>query len=197
MTTEQRLKLEELQNQANLSLDDRYETLEEVKPRNAKQRRVIEYLIELIDERIRTIVLTGTEGSGKTYLCCTAINSMLVRAYIKGWSMECGPRYITQRELDMKFRSAMSEQGNSEEKVFNRFFNYSFLIIDEIGRSNNSQYSMDNIELLISKRYSFHRPTILISNETAEGFRSLFDRHILDRLAKKGATYELDTESQR
>lgn len=193
MTKEQRSYLSESQRIANLGLDDRMEFLEEVQPRDEKQAKVIGFLKDLLDGKYRTLVLCGTEGSGKTYLSCAAINTALW----KDSDIERGPRYIMQRELDMRFRSAMNEEGNSELKVFNKYVNYSLLVIDEIGRSNNSQYSMDNIELLISKRYSFHRPTILISNDTAEEFRSLFDRHILDRLAKKGATFELDTESQR
>ena len=193
MTKEQRSYLSESQRIANLGLDDRMEFLEVVQPRDEKQAKVIGFLKDLLDGKYRTLVLCGTEGSGKTYLSCAAINTALW----KDSDIEHGPRYIMQRELDMRFRSAMNEEGNSELKVFNKYVNYSLLVIDEIGRSNNSQYSMDNIELLISKRYSFHRPTILISNDTAEEFRCLFDRHILDRLAKKGATFELDTESQR
>ena len=197
MTKEQRNYLSDYQRIANLGLDERSELLEEVEPRDAKQAKVIGFLIDLLAGKYRTLVLCGTEGSGKTYLSCAAINSALWNLFTSNKGIENGPRYIMQRELDMRFRSAMNEEGNSELKVFNKYVNYSLLVIDEIGRSNNSQYSMDNIELLISKRYSFHRPTILISNDTAEEFRCLFDRHILDRLAKKGATFELDTESQR
>jgi len=189
--------LKQYMNIANLGLDDRHEFLSEVTPRDDKQARVIEYLKDLLDGKYRTLVLCGTEGSGKTYLSCTAINTEIARIYQSNRDMERGPRYIMQRELDMRFRSAMHETGNSELQVFNRYAEYSLLVIDEIGRSSNSQYSLDNIELLISKRYSFHRPTIIITNDTAEELKRMFDRHILDRLAKKGATFELDTASQR
>ena len=185
------------QNYSNIGLDERDQFLNEVVPRDVKQAKVIEYLKDLLKKEYRTLVLCGTEGSGKTYLSCAALNTEIWRCYMQNLDMERGPMYITQKELDMRFRSAMNETGNSELKVFNTFANYSLLIIDEIGRSGNSKYSMDNIELLISKRYSFHRPTIIITNETADELKQMFDRHILDRLAKKGATFELDTESQR
>ena len=198
MTPKDRNILRDYQRIANLGLDDREEYLEEVTPRDEKQAQVIDYLKDLLRGKYRTVLLCGTEGSGKTYLSCSAINSALKTLLLKENSnMETGPRYIMQRELDMMFRSAMHEEGNSELKVFNRYAAYSLLVIDEIGRSNNSQYSLDNIELLISKRYSFHRPTVIITNDTADELRQMFDRHILDRLAKKGATFELDTESQR
>ena len=197
MTKEAKAVLKDWQKIANLGLDERDEFLDEVTPRDEKQARVVEFLKDLLEGRYRTLVLCGTEGSGKTYLSCAAINTEIARLYQSGKDMEYGPRYIMQRELDMKFRSAMHEEGNSELKVFDKYVAYSLLVIDEIGRSNNSQYSLDNIELLISKRYSFHRPTVIITNDTADELKRLFDRHILDRLAKKGATFELDTESQR
>lgn len=198
MTPKDRNILRDYQRIANLGLDDREKYLEEVTPRDEKQAKVIAFLKDLLNGRYRTVVLCGTEGSGKTYLSCAAINSALKTMLLKDNSnMVTGPRYIMQRELDMMFRSAMHEEGNSELKVFNNYAAYSLLVIDEIGRSNNSQYSLDNIELLISKRYSFHKPTVLITNDSAEELRNMFDRHILDRLAKKGATFELDTESQR
>jgi len=197
MKDETKRILREYQNIANLGLDERDEFLEEVTPRDEKQAKVIEFLTDLLEGKYRTLVLCGTEGAGKTYLSCAAINTELARFYQKNKDIERGPRYIMQRELDMKFRSAMNESGNSEYKVFTRYSEYSLLVIDEVGRSNNSQYNLDNIELLISKRYSFHRPTIIITNDTASDVKKMFDRHILDRLAKKGATFELDTESQR
>lgn len=197
MTAEVKRTLRDFQRTANLGLDERDEFLDEVIPRDEKQARVIEFLKDLLDGRYRTLVLCGTEGSGKTYLSCSAINTEIARIYQSNRDMEHGPRYVMQRELDMMFRSAMHEEGNSELKVFNRYVGFSLLVIDEIGRSNNSQYSLDNIELLISKRYSFHRPTVIITNDTADELKRMFDRHILDRLAKKGATFELDTESQR
>lgn len=197
MTKTQQRLIADYQNIANLGLDERSELLEEVTPRDSKQTKAIGFLKGLLEGEYRTVVLCGTEGSGKTYLSCAAINTEIAKRWNANKDMERGPRYVMQRELDMMFRSAMHEEGNSELKVFNRYCEYSLLVIDEIGRSNNSQYSLDNIELLISKRYSFHRPTVIITNDTAEELMLMFDRHILDRLAKKGATYELDTESQR
>ena len=197
MTKTQKKLIEGYQDIANIGLDERDEILEEVTPRDGKQAKAIEFLKGLLKGEYRTVVLCGTEGSGKTYLSCAAINSKLGQIWNRGKGMEKGPRYVMQRELDMMFRSAMHEDGNSELKVFNRYCEYSLLVIDEVGRSSNSQYSMDNIELLISKRYSFHKPTVIITNDTAEELMLLFDRHILDRLSKKGATFELDTESQR
>ena len=178
---------------ANIPPDSMDLLLCEVEPRNEVQEKYKNLLQDLLDGKIRTLTICGTEGTGKTFIACAAVTTSLV-PHVNGETDRIG-YYITQSEMNMMFRSAM-HGGESEYVVFKRFCEYSFLVIDEIGRSKNSDYQMETIEALISKRYAWKRPTVLISNDDAEELTQLFDRHILDRLAT-GGTIEMNGISQR
>ena len=195
MTHNQKINIRTYQEVSNIPPDAREELLEEVKPRDNWQKKMINSLKLLLRKVIRTFLVCGTEGTGKTYIACAAINSALVPLCNNESNRESF--YITQSEMAMMFRSEM--HGGSEYKLFQKFVEYNLLVIDEVGRSKNSEYQMEIIEALISKRYAWNRPTILISNDTAEEITQLFDRHILDRLNAGGpdATLEMNGESQR
>lgn len=140
------------------------------------------------------MLICGTEGNGKTLFSCSTLTSHAAKALNEGKTRR--GYYLTQKELELEFRSAMHDASSSEMAVFRRFFDYPILVLDEVGRGSNTQYSLDNIEALISKRYAWRRPTVIITNGTVGSIRELFDRHILDRL-QTGGTIEVRTKSQR
>lgn len=193
MTSEQKTIIRGYQDRCNIPPDARDHFFEEVEPRNVEQSKYKDLLSQLEDGTSKTVLVCGTQGNGKTFIACSLLNSYLRKAIIEAKSIPC---YVTQSELNMRFRSAMHENGTSEFQIFNKFTDYPLLVIDEIGRSKNSEYNLENLEAIISKRYAWKRPTILISNETAEQIRSLFDKHILDRLAT-GGTIEMHDKSMR
>lgn len=193
MNEERRARLRDYQNRCNIPPDCRDLLIEEVIPRNTMQEAYKEELDDLRRGKIRTLLVCGTEGTGKTLFACSHLNSYLGRVINESVPE---PLYITQSEMNMQFRSAMHDNGTSELQVFRRMTEVPLLVIDEIGRSKNSEYNMENLEAIISKRYAWKRPTILISNETGKDIREIFDRHILDRLAT-GGTLEMHDASQR
>ena len=190
MTNEDKSLVRPLQVTSNIPPDAR-EVLDEVEPRNVEQKRYIELLSRIVDGDMKNLTVCGTEGNGKTYLACCALTKYLL---IHVQSPRT-PFYVTQSEMNMMFRSAMHGDG-TEYGLFQRFVDYSVLVIDEVGRSKNSDYQMETIEAIISKRYAWKRPTVIISNDSAEELRNLVDRHILDRLAT-GGTIEMIGKSQR
>lgn len=180
MDKEKQTALRSLQKKANIPPDARDRFLEEVEPRDEMQKRLIDLLRILLEGKTRTVLVCGTTDRGKTYICCTALNTFLVKVY--NCEVEEGPMYITQSEMNMMFRSAMHDKSMTEMDLFNRFVSVPVLVIDELGRSKNSEYNMENIEAIIAKRFAWKKPTILISNGTSTEIKELFDTHILRRL---------------
>ena len=205
-------KVRAFQEAAGIAPDDRGMLLEEVEPRNGSQKAVKDALSRILKgmaptgasepgRPVRTLVLTGREGTGKTFLACSALNTVL--SWIYGGDFRGDVLYTTHREMDMHYRSAMGASSRrSEEDVFRSYFEKRVLVVDEIYRSTKSDYSVENLELLIAKRYAWRRPTILISNATraqlfGDGRRpGMFDLHVIDRL-RQGLFVESDGGSQR
>lgn len=195
MTELQMQRMKEYQRGSNIPPACRKWLLSEIKPRDAFQKKYVSMLSDLLEKKSLTVTVCGTEGTGKTMIACAAINTALI-PFVNGEGRGKEPYYITQSEMNMMFRSAMNSRGSSEFEVFQMLSDRSLLVIDEVGRSRNSEYQMENLEALISKRYAWNRPTVLISNDSAEELTQLFDRHILDRL-NCGGSIEMHGVSQR
>lgn len=230
MRKDQLDKLKTLQDKAGIGPDDRGLLLDEVKPRDESQEAIRNALSRMIGSLapivgrdplgvainamgllvpgdgskarrdVRTLVLTGREGTGKTFLACSALNTVLSWCY--DGSFRGDVCYVVHREMDMDYRSAMGASGRSERDVFEKYFSKGLLVVDEIYRSTKSDYSIENLELLIAKRYAWRRPTILISNATRgqlfgdDRRPGMFDLHVIDRL-RQGLFVESDGDSQR
>lgn len=230
MRNDQLKKLRPLQDKAGIGMDDRELLLDEVQPRDGSQKamkdalsRILKGLAPIVGSdpmgvpvnamgllipkdgsgarrSVRTLVLTGREGTGKTFLACSALNTVLSWCY-EG-SFKGDVCYVAHREMDMDYRSAMGSTGRSERDVFEKYFSKGLLVVDEIYRSTKSDYSVENLELLIAKRYAWRRPTVLISNATRgqlfgdDRRPGMFDLHVIDRL-RQGLFVESDGDSQR
>ena len=194
MTTEQASMLKTYQTRANIPPVARHRFIEDWSPRHPLQAVLLDHLTHIVDGSLQTLVVCGTEGTGKTEMVCSALNNVLRQ--IAGDERKGSIFYVTQSEMNMMFRSAMHSKFETEYEMFQRFTDYSILVIDEVGRSKNSEYQLEIIEALISKMIAWNKTLILISNDSAKEFIDLFDKHILDRL-NQGASIEMNFESQR
>lgn len=197
-------------------LPENYEAfIEDIAPRGDKQeklKRLLESLIEDFTrgdyeerkEKPRVLLVYGAEGRGKTYLCSGALNEYIYRCYCREYTKDCPDeerlnkkaRYITHYELDLEDKSCMNPKATKTQiEQFRYITSIPFLVIDEVGRGSWSDYSAQNIENIISKRYGNLLPTVLITNKTGKEITEMFDISIRDRLSngKTGIALNMDT----
>lgn len=155
-----------------------------VEPRNEYQARLKNLLEQLkapAKERgFDTLLLCGDTGVGKTYFAQAFANTQIHNAINTEWSAF----YTTHYALDLRLKSTMNNNydGPSKNELLNRYINFYTLIIDEIGRGSTSEFTMTDLEFLISERIACEKRTILITNKRVIELREIFDRQMQDRL---------------
>ena len=177
-----------------------------ITPRNEKQRLLLNAL-ERIEktlkskdreekkEGVRALLVCGSEGRGKSWIISGLINKYLYNKYAATENTDGMAMYLTHYELDLRDKSCMNPKASKTQvEQYNDFCDVPLLVIDEIGRGSWSDYTAQNIENIISRRYSNLRPTILITNKTKAEIAKMFDRSILDRIAngKTGLVLDMD-----
>lgn len=164
---------------------------------------IIKYFKEFIDnynneEKPKGIYLTGSFGSGKTYLIASLFNEMAKKG-IKSILIYY-PEFL--RSLKSSFQTNYSEQFNHIKKI-------PLLLLDDIGAENCSNWSRDEVlGPILQYRMENHLPTFFTSNLTLEelekslsitssGVDKVKARRIIERIKQLTITLELISKNRR
>ena len=149
-------------------------------------------------ENLKGIYLTGSFGSGKTYLIAALFNEMAkknVRSVLIYY-----PEFL--RSLKAAFNTNYDEKFNYIKKV-------PLLLLDDIGAENCSNWSRDEVlGPILQYRMENHLPTFFTSNLTLEelevslsitssGVDKVKARRIIERIKQLTTTLELISENRR
>lgn len=149
-------------------------------------------------EKVKGIYLTGSFGSGKTYLVAALFNE-LAKKDVRSVSVYF-PDFLTS--LKSSFNTNFGERINYIKKV-------PLLLLDDIGAENCSNWSRDEIlGPILQYRMDNHLPTFFTSNLTLEelesalsitssGVDKLKARRIIERIKYLTVQLELISESRR
>ena len=164
---------------------------------------IIKYFKEFIDnydkeEKPKGIYLTGSFGSGKTYLTAALFNEMAKKG-VKGILI-----YYPDFLVNLK----SSFQSNYQEK-FNQIKKIPLLLLDDIGAENCSNWSRDEVlGPILQYRMENHLPTFFTSNLTVEelekslsitssGVDKVKARRIIERIKQLTIPLELISKNRR
>jgi len=108
-------------------------------------------------EPTRGLILFGPFGTGKTYLATATISELEARG-ITGLRFEVVPRLLamTRKEMQNKY--------SSKRDFIEEAARAAVLILDDIGSEKGSEWTLEQLFLLINERYENQLPTILTTN---------------------------------
>lgn len=175
------------------------QTFETYVPQNEHARKIKEYLVKKPD---KFYLFHGANGTGKTHLAYALANKYLDE-YIKEnqllnafFEQVVG---ITSIDLSLQFQKSKrfeSEDG-CEIDVQRYYRSIEFLIIDEIGRTNKSEYFNDILFSIIDYRLKYGKHTILISNLSEASVKAELGAGLSDRVFNLFTVCEFDWGSYR
>ena len=205
---ELRKKMKEDSYKENLDLFQMPEELKDASFKNIykddKARvPIIKYFKEFIEsyqkeEKPKGIYLTGSFGSGKTYLIAALLNEMAKKG-VKS-IMIYYPEFL--RELKSSFQTNYSEKFDQAKKI-------PLLLLDDIGAENCSDWSRDEVlGPILQHRMENHLPTFFTSNLTLEelekalsvtssGVDKVKSRRIIERIKQLTIPLELISKNRR
>jgi len=143
-------------------------------------------------KRGTSIILTGTTGTGKTHLAC-AIANYIIQEHCKSAVFTSVLNAV--RRVKETYKKGSLE---TEREAIKSFLQPDLLILDEIG----VQFGSDTEKMIsfdiINQRYENLKPTILISNLSADNLRQFVGDRIMDRMKQNnGLLISFDFESHR
>ena len=164
---------------------------------------IVKYFKEFIDnydneEKPKGIYLTGSFGSGKTYLVAALFNELAKKG--KRSVLIYYPEFL--RSLKASFDTNYSEQFNYIKKI-------PLLLFDDIGAENCSNWSRDEVlGPILQYRMENHLPTFFTSNlnleelenslaMTSSGVDKVKARRIVERIKQLTVPLELISKNRR
>jgi DNA replication protein DnaC len=146
--------------------------------------RAFKWAMQAVD-RGGIIALVGDRGTGKTQIAVE-----LVRRHTLGFLTDSTPRkarYSRTQEVFAAIRECYGPKpARREAEVVAEFTDPWLMILDEAHDRAHSEFETRTLNLILDKRYGDMRPTVIIANADAEGFRQQIGESIFDRIAETG-----------
>jgi DNA replication protein DnaC len=139
-----------------------------------------------------SLVLTGGPGTGKTHLAC-AIGLHVAESFF------AVPVFVTVYEMLRTIKSTYSRNSETTEADAIAMFSSTpdLLILDEAGVQVGSDHEKLLLFDVLNARYSNMRPTVLISNLSADDLEAYLGHRVMDRFRECGNVISFDWQSHR
>lgn len=122
------------------------------------------------------IFMYGPNGTGKTHLAIAIMRSLTLAGELDWY-------FIKAPKLLMAIRRAYKEEyAQTEEELIERFVNYKYLVIDELGVEKITDWSLQTLYLIIDGRSDSLKSTIITSNLSLVGIKQRIEARIASRI---------------
>ena len=119
-----------------------------------KAKNYVKHFEEMRKDNVG-LLLYGSVGSGKTYLACAIVNSIITE-----YSYAVKMRNFAQILNDLQKGGFNLDRNEYIEQITNPIL----LILDDFGIERNTEYALEQIYNVINARYLKARPTIITTN---------------------------------
>ena len=170
-------------------------TFDNFKTETEELKRNLEMAKALVGGKIRSLIMVGKYGTGKTHLACASVKEM-------------GGRIVKMFAISEMIRASYVDHSRGTSlDIMNELASIPLLAIDEIGRTKGSEAEMQWLSYIIDERYSNMLPIILISNRHVrsrcpnngcpECFENFVGEDVLSRLREHGKMISFSGEDWR
>lgn len=137
------------------------------------------------------MVFSGPPGTGKNHLATAIARTVLGMGY--------SVLQVTAYGLILRIRQTWGKggDGESESDIVRAFAKADLLIIDEVGKQFGGDLDQMHLFEVINSRYLEMKPTIVLSNESAQGIEGYLGVAAFDRLCERGLLVQFDWPSYR
>ena len=136
-----------------------FETFDKTKNEEA-YKKTFEYADSFDANDGNGLLLIGTCGTGKTHLAAAITNHIISEFGIP-------VKFGTFIDLLSDVKSTFDNDSNEKENdIIDKFVKIDLLVIDDIGKEKNTEWSNSILYRVINRRYENYKPVIITSNLT-------------------------------
>ncbi len=155
-------------------------------PKNGSQQNALTYVKDFVKQypHRRGFLLMGGPGRGKTHLAIGAISELTLERGVK-----C--MFKDFFHLLSELKEAYS-QGTPENTVLFPLIETEVLVIDELGKGKSSDWELNILDQLISKRYNASKTTLATTNYVSREYimkkdqeQQILEERVGERIASR------------
>ena len=125
------------------------------------------------------MIFTGNPGTGKTHVACAIANHVMGKG--------ATALYSTATDFLVRVRNTYnSGSSETEKQVYEVFESPDLLVMDEIGRNQETEHSVATLFNMIDQRYRAMKPTILVTNLDKDQTVKLLGKALVSRFREGG-----------
>ena len=183
-------------NECNVEPEYYNKTLDDYIPKTESQKRALEGVKKLLAGNIKKLVLIGDYGTGKSMLGNIA-------------AKETGGKIYSMYEISTMIRQSYTVKAvKSELEIVNELAAIpGVFVLDEMGRSKNSEFNQNWMSYVFDKRHVRNLPFILIKNGhlrkscpdngCPDCFENCVDGDVISRLRQNSEIIEIHGDDFR
>lgn len=160
-----------------------------------------EFYIEKGESQYRSILFSGSFGTGKTYLATGTLKRMLWHSFESDPSRMHGALWSRFLEYVNQVQSTYSPQAEeTSRQVIQRYKSAELLLLDDVGHFEKGAETHDRRELfeqVVDYRNDHFRNTIITTNLSPEQIREQFGDRALERLKEMAFFVRLEGTNLR
>lgn len=170
-------------------------TFDDFVAKTESQKKALEAVRKMVEQKHGKVILLGTNGVGKTLLASVAVKLL-------------GGRIYSMYEISVMIRQSYTVRAErSELEIVNELASVPFLAIDELSRTKGSDAEQNWLSYVLDKRHSRGLPFMLMGNVhfrklCKDGgcprcFENFVDNDILSRLRQDSSIVVIDAPDER
>lgn len=137
------------------------------------------------------LFLIGPNGTGKTHLAVAVMRELILKGI-----ESC--RFIKVPKLLFEIRKTFRDgYRNTEGEFVEKFENYTYLVLDELGVEKVTDWSLQDLYLVIDGRSNNLRPTIITSNLSLDEIEKHLDSRFSSRIVEMCRVIKIECEDWR
>lgn len=138
------------------------------------------------------MILMGTNGTGKSRTACCAINWRIANGRSAGNYISCNYQVCPLIRSSRSFRA-----DKNELQVLTEFYTTPFLVLDEVGKGDDSLISKMFVSCVLAARYDNNLPTLITTNLNKQELSEFVGKDIQSRFFETAQIAVLDGEDFR
>lgn len=148
---------------------------------------IVDTLKDLVERDIRTVLLYGSTGVGKTHLLASTV------LHASQWWKRS--LYVRESDIINEVRATFGSGGPIS--VIKKYSNVPILCIDEVDKSYDTEYTKSVMFDILDSRTANGRKTVLAGNITGNEFKLKFGDALLSRFAFMGKAFLMTGKDRR